>query len=113
MCFREYVESDLRRVFFNPLELSNFHTLNDITLQCVTRRYTAELSARQSDQYDGLHGDHLVVQCRAADILSKAKELPKENERVKFDGQWYDVLSSENEYGGLRLTLVSYRGAYG
>ena len=110
--FKDDLKRDLDRVFFNPTELSSFHRLNDIVLQCVTRRISVALSSRVSEQYDGLHGDQLIVQCRAADIQSKVEELPKENERVKFDGQWYDVISCENEYGSIRLTLASYRGAY-
>ena len=110
--FKDYLKRDVEHVFFNVDELAGLHNLNGIYLHAVTQRYTERLTDRQSDQYEGLHGDHLMVQCRAADVLKKVSELPKENERVQFDGQWYDVLSSENEYGVLRLTLTSYRGTY-
>lgn len=103
---------DNRVVFFNPTEFSSLHVLNDVILQCVTRRYNEEMSGRQTDHYDGLHGDHMAIQFRADDFFRKEEWLPREGQRVHFDDSWYDVERCENEYGVCRLVLSSYRGAY-
>lgn len=107
--FRDDLITD-HEVFLNTREFAALHTLENVLLDCTTRRYTSKLSGRQSDDYDGLHGEHLAVQFRATDYLRKGLALPKEKERVRFDGRMYTVESAENEFGIVRLVLSSYRG---
>lgn len=111
--FKEDMSTDLHSVFFNSRELSSFHVVNGVILQCVVGQYTQEMTSRLSDQYTELHGDHLVIQFRAEDFLRKRERLPHERERLKFDGKFYTVERAQNEYGCCRYRLSSYRGVRG
>ena len=113
MTFKEDLKADLRAVFFNSQELSRLHIINGVILQCVERLYTEQMTGRLGDQYNELHGEHLVIQFRAEDLLRKCARLPHERERLKYDGKLYTVEHAENEYGGCRYTLSSYRGVRG
>lgn len=113
MTFKDDLKADLESVFFNPNEFSRLHIINGVFLQCVERKYSEQMTSRLGDQYTELHGDHLVIQFRAEDLLRKCDRLPHERERLKYDGKMYTVEHAENEYGGCRYTLTSYRGVRG
>ena len=113
MTFKEDMKADLESVFFNTKELSRFHEINGVILQSVERWYTEQMTSRLGDQYTELHGEHLVIQFRAEDLLRKCARLPHERERLKYDGKLFTVDHAENEYGSCRYTLTSYRGLKG
>lgn len=113
MTFKDDLKADLRAVFFNSQEFASFHNINGIILLVTERQYTEQMTGRLSDQYTELHGEHLVIQFRAEDLLRKSSRLPHERERLKYDGKMYTVEHAENEFGGCRYTLSSYRGVRG
>ena len=113
MSFKDDVKTDLNSVFFNLQELTGYHVLDGVILQCAVRDYTEQMTGRLSDQYNELHGEHLVIQFRAEDFLRKHERLPHERERLTFDDRRYTVEHAENEYGCCRYTLTSYRGVRG
>ena len=107
-CFR----ADLANIFFNNRELGRLHVLNGVILPSTERRWTGRLTNRQSEDYDGVHGEQVTLMFRAEDFCRKTYRLPKEKERVRLDGAWYDVMRSSEEYGCCRLELASQRGRY-
>ncbi len=107
-CFRV----DIERLFFNFDELTKLHWLNGVLLAGSERRWTGRLTDRQSEDYDAIHGEQVTVMFRSDDFLRKAPRLPKEKERVLYDGSWYDVQRASEEYGVCRLELASQRGRY-
>ena len=112
MTLKDDFRADLS-TFFNLDELATLHWLNGVLLPSTARRYTERLSNRQSEDYDAIHGESIIVEFRASDFLRKAKELPREKHRVKYDGAWYDVKHAEEEYGVCRLEMTGNRGMYG
>lgn len=107
-CFR----ADVKNLFFNFNELAKLHRLNGVILAATERKWTARLTERQSEDYDAVHGESVTLMFRAEDFRRKAARLPKEKERVRYDGAWYDVKHSSEEYGVCRLELESQRGRY-
>ena len=112
MRFKDDLRADLRDVFFNFDELAKLHWLNGVLLAGTERRCTERLSERRSEDYDALHGESVTLMFRAEDFLRKSARLPKEKERVKYDGAWYDVKHASSEYGCCRLEMESQRGRY-
>ena len=112
MTLKECFRADLEKVFFNNREMGQLHELNGVLLPSTIRRWTGRLTERQSEDYDAIHGEQVTLMFRAEDFLRKASRLPKEKERVRLDGAWYDVKRSSEEYGCCRLELASQRGRY-
>lgn len=112
MTFLEALEADLD-VFMNVEEFAVIRELEGVLLKVSYQFYRDEVTGRQSDEYAGLHGDHVALTFRAADFLKKKDHLPREGERIKFRDKLYGVTRSENEFGLCRLECVRYRGRHG
>lgn len=112
MRLKDDFRADLRDVFFNFDEFAELHELNGVVMAASERRWTERLTDRRSEDYDAVHGESVTLMFRASDFLRKSARLPKEKERVRYDGAWYDVAHASNEYGCCRLELTSQRGRY-
>ena len=112
MRLKEAFKKDAVRVFFNFEELAVLHELNGVLLASVESRCTERLTDRQSEDYEAVHGSQIELTFRAEDFMRKATRLPKEKDRVRLDGVWYDVVRSQNEFGVCRLRLTGQEGPY-
>ena len=112
MTLKDDLRADIERVFFDVTELAELHELKHVIVPSTKRRYDALMSGRDRDDYDGLHGDHLEIQFRAEDFTRKEERLPREKERILFDGRWFEVERIEVEYGVARLVMSRYRGRH-
>ena len=112
MTLKEAMLSDVD-VFLNVGEFAAIRELCGVLLPISYQYYNDALSGRVSDEYEGLHGDHVRLTFRAADFLKKKAHLPREKERVKFRGKNYTIEHSESEFGMCRLEMSRYRGRGG
>ena len=106
--FKDILLSDLA-TFINLEEFSEEITIDGLTLPAQITTSTKEKSARQSENFQGLHGDFVTVYFKTSDYIQTRKRLPVYNEYVIMNGKRYVVESSSDECGIARLILSSYR----
>lgn len=109
MTFKDDVAADIRDVFINLSEFSDWHTLDGVIIACQVQAWTAEKSARQNETYAGLHGDFTTIYFKTADYTGKRERLMRNSEWVEFDGKRYDVVSARDEQGVTKLVISAYR----
>lgn len=106
MTFRDQVAADITGVFLNPDEFAETHTLdNTELLAVVSRDSSTKRSGISSRNYDGLHGEFITVNFRAADFA----RTPKQGENIKLDGKPYKVDSCNVAMGMVTLKIGAYR----
>lgn len=106
MTFREQVVADITDVFLNPDEFAEMHTIDTTELLAVVSNDASlKRSGVSSRNYDGLHGEFLTVNFRAADYDRR----PKQGENVKIDGKLYKVDSCTVSMGMVTLKVGAYR----
>lgn len=106
MTFREQVVADISGVFINPDEFAETHTLDGTELLAVVSRDSStHRSGTSGRNYDGLHGEFITVNFRAADFA----RTPKQGENIKLDGKSYKVDSCNVAMGMVTLKIGAYR----
>lgn len=106
---KDDIAADIRSVFINLTEFSDWHTLDGVIIACQVSAWTADKSNRQNETYDGLHGDFTTLYFKTAEYTKKRERIPRHSEWVEFDGKRYDVISVKDEMGVTKLTLSAYR----
>lgn len=106
--FKEILKADLD-TFINLEEFSDEITIDGVTLPAQLTTSTKEKSARQSENFQGLHGDFVTVYFKTADYLATRQRLPVYNEYVIMNGKRYVVESSSDQGGIAKLILSAYR----
>lgn len=106
MSFRDQVASDIDRVFINPDEFAELHTINgEEVLAVVSKDETKKRSRISSRNYDGLHGDFATVNVKK-ELL---KAIPANGQNFKLDGKLYKVDKCTDNMGLLTIELAIYR----
>lgn len=106
MTFREQVAADITDVFLNPEEFAELHTIDTTELLAVVSRDSStKRSGVSSRNYDGLHGEFLTVNFRAADYDRR----PQQGENIKVDGKLYKVDTCSEAMGMVTLKVGAYR----
>lgn len=106
---KDDIAADIRDVFINLTEFSDFHTLDGVIIACQVSAWTADKSARQNETYDGLHGDFTTLYFKTAEYTTKRERLMRKGEWCYFDGKRYDVISVRDEMGVTKLVISAYR----
>lgn len=105
MTFKEQLAADLD-IFVEVDEFAQEVEIDGVTLKAQKISHTAEKSQRLSEQFEGLHGDYVTLYFKASDY---PKKLPVQGAWIICGGKRYDVLSSAEELGIVKLVLSAYR----
>lgn len=106
---KDDIAADIRDVFINLTEFSDWHTLDGVIIACQASQWTTDKSNRQNETYDGLHGDYTTLYFKTVEYTQKRERLMRKGEWCYFDGKRYDVISVKDEMGVTKLTLSAYR----
>lgn len=107
--FKDDVERDIKNVFIDLTEFSDYHTVDGVIIPCIVNSHTGDKSNRQNETYDGLHGDFMTLHFKATDYTVKRERLPRHGEWIYLDGKRYDVISVQNDMGVAKVTISAYR----
>ena len=105
MTFKEQLAADLD-IFVELDEFAQEVEVDGVKLRAQKLSHTAEKSARLTEQFDMLHGSFVTLYFKRDDYN---KKLPVHGQSIVVDGRRYDVLSSEEELGIVKLVLSAYR----
>ena len=106
--FKDDLADDIA-TFLNLDEFAQTATIDGVELTCQVSSYTADKSNRQNETYDGLHGDFITVYFETALYNAKRERLPRQGEWILIDGKRYDVVSSRDEMGIVKVVCSAYR----
>ena len=109
MNLKDCISADNLDVFINLSEFSEYVELDNILIAAQVQYRTEEKSARQSESFEGLHGDFVKIFFRTADYCAKAERLPNQGEFIHVNGKLYKVLTCKDEMGITRLVASGYR----
>ena len=105
MTFKEQLAADLD-IFVELDEFAQEVEVDGVTLRAQKILSTAAKSQRLTETYDMLHGSFCTLYFKASDYN---KKLPVHGQSIVVDGKRFDVLSSEEELGIVKLVLSAYR----
>ena len=105
MTFKEQLAADLD-IFVEIDEFAELVMIDGVTLRAQKLSHSAEKSQRLSEQFDGLYGDFVTLYFKRDDYN---KKIPIHGQSIVVDGRRYDVLSSAEELGIVKLVLSAYR----
>ena len=105
MSFKEQLAADLD-IFVELDEFAELVTIDGVTLRAQKILSTAAKSQRLTETYDMLFGDFVNLYFKASDYN---KKLPVHGQSVVVDRKRFDVLSSEESLGIVKLVLSAYR----
>lgn len=106
--FKDDLAEDIA-TFLNVEEFSEVATIDGVELTCQVAHHTADKSNRQNETYDGLHGDFITVYFDAEIYKERRERLPRHGEWILINGKRYDVVSSKNELGIVKVVCSAYR----
>ena len=98
--FKDDVERDIKNVFIDLTEFSDYHTVDGVIIPCIVNSHTGDKS---------LHGDFMTLHFKATDYTVKRERLPRHGEWIYLDGKRYDVISVQNDMGVAKITISAYR----
>jgi hypothetical protein len=107
MNLKEQIEEDIFRVFLNPQDFGEFHTVNGsrvlsiIDKNNVHMRSTVRLQVGRGAE--GVHEDSLFVYVKATEFAKP----PKPHEPIEVDGKSYVIRSVSDEMG---ILVIEYGG---
>ena len=109
MTLKDDIAADIRDVFINLTEFSDWHTVDGVIIACQVSHWTADKSNRQNENYGGLMGDFTTLHFKTADYTGKRERLMRHGEQCYFDGRRYDVVSVKDDMGVAKVVLSAYR----
>ena len=102
LTFKEILRQDVKKVFFNPAEFGEEHTVNGKPmLIMIDDNELTEREKRMKSNMDGIYNKQTLVYVRALDY----GPLPGIGKPVKIDGTTFIVTDSLNEGGVYSLHL--------
>ena len=105
MTFKEQLAADLD-IFVELDEFAQEVEVDGVTLRAQKISHTAAKSQRLTETYDMLHGSFVTLYFKRDDYN---KKMPVHGQSLIVDGKRFDVLSSEEELGIVKLVLSAYR----
>lgn len=103
--FKEQLAADLD-LFVELDEFAELVTIDGVELRAQKISHTAEKSQRLSEHFEMLFGDFVTLYFRRDDY---DKKIPVQGQWLVVDGKRFDVLSSADELGIVKLVLSAYR----
>lgn len=108
MTFKEQLAAD-RDIFLSSDEFAEEVTIDGVRLTGQISAYTADKSERLNQQFDGLHGDWLVVYFKADAYTAQRTRLPVQGQWALINGRRFDVVSCAEQGGICKLVCSAYR----
>lgn len=101
--FKEQIAADNAAIFINDLEFAEIHCLNGLACKAIVQDISVDDSLSvKNDNYYGLYGKRLQVNCLKADL----PDVPVYGMRFYLDDVMYDVESVSDDMGILTIQLV-------
>ena len=107
--FKDDIAADIRDVFINLHEFSEYHIIDGVIIPCQVSQWTADKSNRQNETFAGLHGDFTTLYLETAAYTRKRERLPRQGEWLYLDDVRFDVVSVRDEMGIAKIVLSAYR----
>ncbi|MDL2279074.1 nitrate reductase [Desulfovibrio sp. OttesenSCG-928-G11] len=103
MNFKQSLSFDAERVFLNPSEFGEAHTINGVQLVAVV----SGPESAQTDAGDGRNG--LVMETAVLNIQSGLMPLPHADRALIWNGEQWLVASAKDEDGIFHIELYRER----
>ncbi len=105
--FQEQIAADNAAVFINDMEFAELHNLNGIECKAIVQdisiAQSLSISLGKDDNYYGIYGERLQVNCLKADL----PEVPVYGMQFYLDDRLYEVESTGDDMGILTIQLVA------
>lgn len=105
--FQEQIAADNAAVFINDVEFAELHNLNGIECKAIVQDISVaqslSISLGKDDDYYGVYGERLQVNCLKADL----PEVPVYGMQFYLDDRLYEVESTGDDMGILTIQLVA------
>ncbi len=105
--FKDMVAADIDNVFLNTDEFAEEHNLNGTICKCILQDESVmealSIDEQMNQNYQGLYGSRLIVNCKAADLPM----VPVTDQTFRVEGKLYLVESCANDMGMLTIQLVA------
>ena len=108
MNFKDDLKDDIK-TFLDLDEFAEYVRIDGLILPAQIEYHTAEKSARQSENFAGLHGDFVTIYFASEPYYKKRQKLPRFGEWIYVNDKRYDVESANEEKGIIRVECAAHR----
>jgi hypothetical protein len=102
MSLKEQIAADSQNVFLNTDEFADTHNINgQPMLAIIDSALSLQRSARQTENYDGIHQSKIILFVRESDLGYR----PERDQKMTIDDKWYEVIECASDNDLLEITL--------
>lgn len=107
MTFKDIIKNDVKKIFLNPDEFSDVHTVNGKPMAVqIDNNEQIEREKRHNQHMDGIYVKQILMYVSAEDY----GPFPKQGASVSLDKRMYRVADAISEDGVYSITLEANRG---
>lgn len=98
--FKDFLQRDLSKTFFNLSEFADTHSINDVQVTCIVEKDTTSAA---NASHHGVFQNVVTIHVQATDI-----DRPVEGEILYLDGEMYLVQTVSDAGGDLVIVCRAY-----
>lgn len=103
MSLKEQIEADIFKVFLNPKDFGDFHTVNGSRVMCAVDKNNVHMRSGGGRRTEGVREDSFFLYIAAGAFRDK----PEARDPITIDGKSYTIRNVSDEGG---MLVIEYGG---